>query len=146
MKSNKRDLTSILDDLKLVRSNKLNSHQVEVFMNGILYETIQRKDLFPKNSDLKYFINEQINKTLKVDSFREYLFASRTILAARVQKNILENSDYLGILLIADFIELRIREQQGDIAVSKNKKNDSKTLKSDPLNDWMSYLSERNKR
>lgn len=146
MKSSKRDLASILDDLKLVRSNKLNSHQVEVFMNGILYETIQRKDLFPKNSDLKYFINEQINRTLKVDNFRDYLFASRTLLAARVQKNILENSDYLEILLIADFIEIRIREQQGDIIVSKNKKNDSKTLKSDPLNDWMSYLSERNKR
>lgn len=145
MKSNKRELTSILDDLKLVKSNKLNSHQVEVFMNGILYEIIQRKDLFPKNSDLKCFVNEHINKILKLDDFREYLFASRTMLAARVQKNILEKSDYLEILQIADFIEMRIKEQQGDIVLQKNKKNNSNILKSDPLNEWMSYLSERNK-
>lgn len=74
-------------------SNKTGESRIRFELFSILNIVILSKDLFPKNKDIQPFlINCNIN-------FKEYVFASRTSVIARVSRTI-ANADYDQLKLI----------------------------------------------
>lgn len=84
----------IFDSLKLIKSNKLNSSQTIEYFSGFTYKILLDKDIFPNNDDLKEFIMSVYLKRIKADQFKDYVYRSRTLLASRLVRKILENYNF----------------------------------------------------
>lgn len=141
MENEKRTLKQIRDDIKIVTSNKLNASQSKLLFMGIIYEIILRKDLFPKNSDLKAFINKIFRKYfINKEPFKEYLYCSRTILGARIQKEIQYEIEYSQIIKIVNQIyDILPVEESKKVASTKNRNNNIE------LGQWMNFIREKDK-
>ncbi|GAS82373.1 hypothetical protein [Paenibacillus amylolyticus] len=135
-----RTLGKIKDDLKVISSNKLNSHQSKLFLVGILHEIILRKDLFPKNGDLKIFINILIVEPIgSLSPFRDYIFLSRTLLASRVSNIILKQFQFRDVIKTVDILNNVLPSSE------KIPSNHSKNLNERELDDWMNFIRGNNK-
>lgn len=136
--ANIRELCDIKNDVKIILSNKLSISQSKLLFMGITYEIILRKDLFPKNSNLKLFINNVYFKQFKnKETFRDYLFASRTILGARLLRKIKNELDYDNIIIIVKSLLQLLPEDSLD-------KNYGGRFKKNEINEWMKFIGERN--
>lgn len=130
-----RDLNLIKNDLKIVSTNKLNSSQSKLLLIGIIFEMLQRKDLFPKNSDLKMFVQQVFIDPIEgLKPFKEYLFVSRTLLGSRVSKIILYNFEYSNVLNTVEKLSEILPNQD-----SVNK-NSSHTTNDDGMNEWINFI------
>lgn len=140
MYKNNRDLCNIKDDLKSILTNKFSISQSKLLFMGIICEIILNKNIFPKNSMLKEFINNNLLKYLKKqEKYRDYLFKSRTLLIATLQKQIYDNLDYNDILLLVKYLCEILPDDSKDNnkKINKNSKND--------IIDWLKFLSDKDK-
>jgi hypothetical protein len=128
-----RSLESIKLDMKIISSSKLNSSQSKLLLIGIIYEIIQRKDLFPKNIDLKNFVQVVFVEPTGSNQFRDYLFLSRTLLGSRVCNIIMQKFEYSNVL--------KTVEKLNEI-LPGNKENYNNHIKNndDSMNDWINFL------
>lgn len=138
MDNEKRSLKHIKDDIKVITTNKLSTSQSKLLFMGIIYEIILRKDLFPRNSDLKSFIdNIFMRYFIGKQPLRDYLYLSRTILGARIQKEILSDLEYNQIIEI-------VYEIYGVLPVEElNRSLNPKNINNTELGEWMNFI--RNK-
>ena len=141
MSSEKRELKDIKYDLKIIMSNKLSISQSKLLLMGIIYEIILNKELFPRNSQLKEFINEHlINYLNKEVGFKDYLFKTRTVLAAMIQKEIYINLSYNDVMNLVE----EIYKILPDSIESKNKKESRKDTNK-AISEWLNFLNEKDK-
>ncbi|WP_434565169.1 hypothetical protein PQ689_03390 [Thermoanaerobacterium thermosaccharolyticum] len=139
MDKEKRELKQIKEDLKIITSNKLNMSQSKLFFMGIIYEIILRKDLFPKNEDLKGFINNIfIQYFIDKEPFKDYLYDTRTLLGARIQKKIQTDLDYNKIVEIVNKIYNILPNEDINNSRKKNYSNYNKELI-----EWMNFIKQR---
>jgi hypothetical protein len=135
-KTNERELVDIVRDLKFVTSNKVNISQSKALFIGLSYEIVSRRDLFPRNIDLRIFTDEMyVPYTKKKEPFKEYLFSSRTLLGARIGGIILYDIEY------DDLIEMvnRLIDLLSIQTSLSEKKNNSKINNSD-ITDWLNVI------
>lgn len=131
-----RSLEAIKNDLSIIKSNRLSLSQSKLLFMGVLYEILLRTDVFPKNSDLKSFIEDILNGYTKNNGiFREYIYRSRTLLASRILRDIFDELEYTQIIDITYKIE-KIFESS-----IETKKNTSKVKNNDSVKEWMQFLS-----
>lgn len=143
MNIEKRAIDEIKNDIKIISTNKLSVSQSKLLLIGALYEIILNREIFPKNIDLKNFVNIDMNRCLSVSKeYKDYLFTSRTLLAARVQKEIYE-LDYNDIVSLLIFIENKL----SDLAPnnSTNLKNLKKIEKDKAIDEWRDYFVNKGK-
>ncbi|MDO6355259.1 hypothetical protein Q3V94_09325 [Caloramator sp. CAR-1] len=139
MDNEKRELKQIKEDLKIITSNKLNMSQSKLLFMGIIYEIILRKDLFPKNEDLKGFINNIfIQYFIDKEPFKDYLYDTRTLLGARIQKKIQTDLDYNKIVEIVNKIYNILPNEDINNNRKKNYSNNNKELI-----EWMNFIKQR---
>ncbi|MGG0482451.1 hypothetical protein ABEY65_03550 [Priestia aryabhattai] len=128
-------MESIKNDLKLITSNKLNSFQSKLFLIGIVHEIILRKDLFPKNSDLKNFVQVVFVDPIEgIKPFREYLFLSRTLLSSRVSNIILQNFEFSNVIKTVDMLYNILPEHNINEHSPKNKNSEN------DINEWINLI------
>lgn len=75
------------DNSSILKSSKFSSKEKRYLLIGILVETIFDKSLFKKNNELIPYVNG-IGFIIGVTPYKDYLYHSRTILAARIIKDI----------------------------------------------------------
>lgn len=132
-----RELQELIKDFHIVESNKLNITQAKLILIGLLFELIQRRDLFKRNSHLKEFTDVVIVPySIEKESFKEYLFNSRTLLAARIGKIILDECKYTDLLKIVNTIILSYEEQTNLTNSSKKYSIDDEIIK------WMRFIGD----
>lgn len=138
---NERQLKDIKEDMKVIISNRLNMSQSKLLFMGLIYEIILRRDLFPNNSNLKPFINKVVMKYLSVDEpFKDYLYDSRTLLGARIQKNIQSDVEYLQIIqMVKEIYEIFPKDE-----MQKNKNKKNRNMNKD-LIEWMNFIEDKNR-
>lgn len=76
---------------------------------GVVMETIFSRELFTKNNELHEYMHI-FEKLMKLTPYRDYLYKSRTMLASRVIKDLLNkevNDDLIRVMIDKhiDFIE-----------------------------------------
>ena len=130
-----RSLEAIKNDLSSIRSNRLSSSQSKLLFMGVLYEILLRTDLFPRNRDLKNFIEDILKGYTKNNGiFKEYVYSSRTMLAARILRDIFEELEY------AEIIDITYKIQNVFESSIEIKKNGSKSKNNDSVKEWMQFL------
>lgn len=139
--NNNRTLMNIKEDIKIITSNKLSISQSKLLFMGIMYEIILRKDLFPRKDTLKLFINNVFMKYFdKKELFKDYLYDSRSLLGARVQKKIQNELNYPEIV--------EMTRELCEILPNDNKEKVRKYTKlkmNEEVGEWLKFLSkERN--
>lgn len=142
MDGEKRSLKHIKDDIKIITTNKLSTSQSKLLFMGMIYEIILRKDLFPKNSDLKSFVDKIFKKYfVGKEPLRDYLYLSRTILGARIQKEIMLALEYNQIIeIVNEIYEVLPIENSKKSVNPKNINNNAK------LGEWMSFIRDKDKK
>lgn len=106
-------------NLILYRNELKNRNTLRYKLIGIVVELLFAKEIFPKNSDIKTFLDEVMNIQFKI-----YIMKSRTMIVARVSKMLatqeIENQYNKALY---KFINDKIEElkKEGEI---KEKKND----------------------
>lgn len=131
-----RSLIELKNDFTIIKSNKLNTTQSKAMFIGLLYEMILRKDLFPKKDNLKKFVETVILIDMDNIIIKDYLYKSRSLLAARIIKYILNDFDYIQILKIVNMIYSLIPESE--IKISKKNKG---SLTDDVIS-WMKFIGD----
>lgn len=106
-------------NLILYRNELKNRNTPRYKLIGIVVELLFSKEIFPKNSDIKIFLDEVMNIQFKI-----YIMKSRTMIVARVSKMLAKQeieNQYNKALY--KFINDKIEElkKEGEI---KEKKND----------------------
>ncbi|HEM3480986.1 hypothetical protein ACS6Y5_04710 [Streptococcus suis] len=106
-----------MDKKFLIFRNELKNSRVPSYkVIGIVSELILSKVIFQKNDEIRKFIKEVFNLELK-----DYLYKSRTLLVARLTREILKQElSSKQTRLIYDFIEHKIEFHNND---SKNQLN-----------------------
>lgn len=127
----------IQKDLKIITSNKLSIYQSKLLLMGSLYEIILNKEIFKRNNDLKKFVNQDLNNYLKLDLYvKDYVFKSRTLLVAKVQRVIYEKAEYKDIVDFIYFLNNAIfYEKETKIKDKKNSLDEDKVI-----NNWKNYI------
>ena len=134
-----RELNDIKYDLKIIMSNKLSIFQSKLLFMGIIYEIILSKELFSKNSQLKEFVNGHLVKYLnKGNEFKDYLFKTRTILAATIQKQIYNELDYNNILDVVEELYKILPDRLYEQNKRGNKKNSNYVV-----SEWLNFLKDK---
>lgn len=134
-----RELNDIKNDLKIIMSNKLSVSQSKLLFMGIIYEIILSKELFPKNSQLEEFINGHLIKYLKKKTkFKVYLFKTRTILGATIQKHIYNNLDYNDIIDVVEEVYKILPDTLDEQIKKGNKKNSNEII-----SEWLNFLQDK---
>lgn len=106
---------------------------------GVVMETIFSKELFYRNSDLHEYVNI-FEDLMKLTPYLDYLYKSRTMLASRVIKDLLNkkvNDDLIRLLIEKhiDFIE--------KYADNSDKKKSTKKSETSLLEDMIRSKSEK---
>ncbi|KEI87528.1 MULTISPECIES: hypothetical protein [Clostridium] len=141
MNNKDRSIEEIKNDIKIVSSNKLSVSQSKMLFIGFVYEIILNKNIFPKNSNLKKFINDELKEYLNRDiGFKDYLFASRTLLAARIQKELYYSLDYKKMIELAELIDNKLLISEEKKYNNKNIKNSEKAIE-----EWRNYFKNKGK-
>ncbi|WP_313757088.1 hypothetical protein [Tissierella sp.] len=140
MNYEERNVEDIRNDFKIVISNKLSISQSRLLFMGIIYELILRKDIFPRNDDLKGFINNIfVKKFNNKTPFKEYLYNSRTLLASRLQKNIISELNYTQIIEVVNEILTVLPDyKEKQEKVKKTKKNNDTYV-----SDWINLIKNK---
>lgn len=105
-------------NLILYRNELKNKNIAKYKVIGIVAELLLSKKIFNKNVDIEKFLEETFNLYFKI-----YLYKSRTLLVARVIREIIKlenNSSYKKRLFL--FIDKKIEELKNE--APKNSKND----------------------
>lgn len=137
-----RNLNDIKYDLKVIRGNKLSISQSKLLFMGIMYEIILNKELFPRNIQLNEFVNEHLLQYLKRNKkFKNYIFKSRTLLAATIQREIYNNLDYNDIIYIIDEIDAILFENSNYGYKKTIKKNNNEV----EMSEWLKFLNNQGK-
>jgi hypothetical protein len=139
MDQEKRSLNHIKDDIKVITTNKLSTSQSKLLFMGIIYEIILRKDLFPKNSDLKSFIDKIfVKRFASKEPLRDYLYFSRTLLAARIQSKIQLDLEYNQIIeMVNEIYNVLPVEDSKKVFNLKNVNSNTE------LGNWMNFIREK---
>lgn len=85
---------------KKVFNNLKDLKNKKRYFNGIVAETILSKELFPANKDLKEYI-KLFEKFEGIDEYRPYLYKARTLLIARIIKDVnykLSDQNFLNLV------------------------------------------------
>lgn len=134
---NKRPLTNIKNDIKVITGNKLSASQSKLLFMGIIYELILRKDLFPKKINLEKFVNKLLVVNFKDKKpFKEYLYSSRTLLGGRILKKIQTDIEYGQIIKIVHELYRILPDE--DSSKNEAKKNIKMT---EEIAEWMDYIN-----
>lgn len=111
----------------LVFINELKDKSIKKYkLIGIVSSIVLSFDLFPKNENLKPFILESFQ--LK-EQFKEYAYASRTVLIAKLTRMIFDADEKFYDVLRANmllFLNNSLKEESG----SNNRKNSN-------ISDWI---------
>ncbi|ONI47828.1 hypothetical protein AN644_03785 [Candidatus Epulonipiscium fishelsonii] len=102
----KKDNLKILKNDMEMFNNTSNVQNIKLIFVDILVELIQRKDLFPKSSNIKYFMNQILVPKRKNQSAIKYNFySSRKRLIKQIENIILNELEYPDILEIAEQLQ-----------------------------------------
>jgi hypothetical protein len=123
-----------------------NMADVSFLLYGILAEVIFERGYFSKNSDIKTFTSDILQ-----EDYKEYLFASRTSLYARIVKdmklNIINDTD--KFLQKANNVKVFLKEH-GEEAIRTNPTNEGShtskskkknTSKNDAIDEWRKIIN-----
>ncbi|OON94418.1 MAG: hypothetical protein ATN32_08225 [Candidatus Epulonipiscium fishelsonii] len=136
-------LEEIKKDMAIISSNKLNIHQSKLIFMGILYELVQRKDLFPTISNLKSFINQVIvPRTEEKVELKNYLYKSRKQLAAQLSHIILNELEYNDILVIVEQLQNILPKNVPSKNVPSKNKSAKDTDISELTRQWMQFIGD----
>ncbi|CAM3269073.1 hypothetical protein GHI93_04930 [Lactococcus hircilactis] len=130
------DTKNIINTLK---SSKYLMREKRYIFIGVVMETIFSRELFTKNNDLHEYIHIFEN-LMKLTPYRDYLYKSRTMLASRVIKDLLNkevNADLIRLMIDKhiDFIEKYVGYS--------DKKKSTKKSESSLLEDMIRSNSEK---
>ena len=136
-----REIKDIINDLLFIISNKLSLMQSKLLFMGITYEIVLRKDLFPRNKDLKDFIEEvYIKRFSNKKTFKDYLYRSRTLLSSSLLRKIYLELDYSEVTeIINELIEII----QGNTIEDKSSKSNKSKDMNDYITEWMKSIGSR---
>ncbi|ONI38745.1 hypothetical protein AN639_05495 [Candidatus Epulonipiscium fishelsonii] len=102
----KKDNLKILKNDMEMFNNTSNVQNIKLIFVDILVELIHRKDLFPKSSNIKYFMNQILVPKRKNQSAIKYNFySSRKRLIKQIENIILNELEYHDILEIAEQLQ-----------------------------------------
>ncbi|MEK6462029.1 hypothetical protein AABM27_16600 [Heyndrickxia faecalis] len=131
-----RELQLIKKDLKVVISNKLNSSQSKLLLIGIIFEIIQRRDLFPRNADLKKFIQQVILDPIEnAKPFKDYIFFSRPLLGSKVSKIILFDFDYNNVIKTVEKLSVILPSD-----IDEKPQSSSNKVTDEDMNEWINFI------
>lgn len=103
-------------NLILYRNELKNKNVPKYKVIGIVSELLLSKQVFPRNIDIKVFLKDIFELELK-----EYLFRSRTLLIARVTREIIViEKENLYKNMLYKFIEQKIEDLKDDNKKEKN--------------------------
>lgn len=103
-------------NLILYRNELKNKNVPKYKVIGIVSELLLSKQVFPRNIDIKVFLKDIFELELK-----EYLFRSRTLLIARVTREIIAiEKENLYKNMLYKFIEQKIEDLKDDNKKEKN--------------------------
>ncbi|WP_270310873.1 hypothetical protein [Weissella cibaria] len=141
-----RKSEDLLEGISFIMSNKVKTVLVPSLFSGLIYEIILNKNIIHLNSDLPEFINTKFLSTFnsgkksenQVSPYKDYLFKSRTNLAARLSRLIIEEFSYDDVRKQADWLSEYISNADDSMIQksefgSKSKKN---TDLSSEIMDW----------
>lgn len=135
-KNNLRPLQEVIDDFDMIFSNKLSLEQARNMTIGLVFELVQRRDIFKKNEDLRGFIDATIIPfSIEKESFKDYLFNSRTLIGSRISKILLIEFEYSDLIKVAEMIIAAYKDQK-----LKSKKSNSNI--DDEIIKWMNFLGD----
>ncbi|MEI3654533.1 hypothetical protein [Lactococcus lactis] len=125
--------------INTLNSSKYLMREKKYIFIGVVMETIFSKELFYRNSDLHEYINIFEN-LMKLTPYLDYLYKSRTMLASRVIKDLLNkevNDDLIRLMIDKhiDFIEKYVGYS--------DKKKSTKKSESSLLEDMIRSNSEK---
>lgn len=81
-----------IEYVRILDSNKFSIKEKKLLFIGILFNTICDKTIFKKNNDLKQYI-KLYEKILDIESYRDYLYDSRTLLGSRLVRDFINSDD-----------------------------------------------------
>lgn len=87
----------------ILASKKYSFSEKQLFLAGSVSKTIYSTNLFPRNSDLNKYIRFFEKKLNNGEEFKEYLYSSRTLLAARVVRLVFSEKDVKAQKEIMEF-------------------------------------------
>lgn len=87
----------------ILASKKYSFSEKQLFLTGSVSKTIYSTILFPRNSDLNKYVRFFEKKLNNGEEFKEYLYSSRTLLAARVVRLVFSEKDVKVQKEIMDF-------------------------------------------
>ncbi|MBH0167569.1 hypothetical protein IHV12_21920 [Fictibacillus sp. 7GRE50] len=127
-----------------IQITKNNINDISFLLYGILAELIFERNYFSKNSDIRSFTKEILQ-----EDYKEYLFASRTSLYARIIKDIKLNAlnDKYKFVQQANNIKLFlqksnvINEKFSPEQTNGNKIKKKNSVKSDPIEEWRKIIN-----
>lgn len=111
-----KEMTELIDGVHFILSNKVKVNIAPAMFSGIVYEIILNKQIIKTNADLPSFINDKFiatfNKTnhADIDYFKEYIFKSRTSVAARISRLIIETFTTEDIRITSEWLIPYIEE------------------------------------
>lgn len=124
-----------IGELSVINKNKFSLQQTKSLYMGILYELILNKDIFPRNKDLTFFLNEVFKA-----EYSEYLFKSRPYLASRLLKYISEHYDSLMVSASIKLLILYLQQEKKESTSNSKEKKSSNSVEDDVVG-WFNSVS-----
>ena len=125
----------------LFNSKKYKLSEKRLFLIAIVQKTIYSKTYFKNNLSLKSYI-EIFEKSYRLpddEKFKEYLYQSRTALAARICRLILEKDDLEVEKKLMNWHSNYYKEDSQTITTESKEKNDSRNLLEEYINHRTDY-------
>lgn len=125
----------------LFNSKKYKLSEKRLFLIAIVQKTIYSNDYFKSNSSLKGYI-EIFEKSYRLpddEKFKDYLYQSRTALAARVCRLIIKKDDLEVEKELMDWHSNYYKDKVQTVASDNKEKGDSPNLLEDYINHRKDY-------
>lgn len=124
----------MLNDIYILfNSKKYKLSEKRLFLVAIVQKTIYSTELFKANSSLKDYI-EVIEKLYEIPEdkrFKDYLYNSRTALAARTCRLIIEKDDLEAEKKLMEWHSINYKEKISLAAISNKRKDDTTNILED---------------
>lgn len=138
MNEQEKILTSIIKNTHLENKNK---HEILYILTGLLSNIILTKIIFNKNSDIRTFTNDYLQK-----SYKDYLFKSRPLLYSKMIKDAFKKDVEVDELRheaedIIAFISSQLNVHIPLKNDSKNKIKKKSTYNSDTISEWREVIN-----
>ncbi len=120
----------------LFNSKKYKLSEKRLFLIAIVQKTIYSNDYFKSNSSLKSYIEifEKSYRLSNNEKFKDYLYQSRTALAARVCRLIIKKDDLEVEKKLMDWHSNYYKDEVQTLTSTKKEKVDSQNLLEDYIN------------